>query len=429
MDQKDDALMRLFVEDTREHLAALESALSAMERGQAEANGEPVNNIFRVTHTIKSAAGFLNLKNIHELAQKLEGVLHMVRTGDVAPDARTIPLLRSWFDRLRLLVEAADSSDAENLSAMFDELTALTDAHLSGEQRAQAAAVIPIGLPGGEPLFTEDELSLRQALDGGKHLYLVEYDLIHDVHARNKTPFDIIHTMEASGLIVDCRMELSAVGDLDAPPVNRIPFYVLFASIVEPDIVGYLFALDGSHIHPVEIAAARPATPAPTEPGSPDAPATPDAANAAGAPAEAPQPEPPDVASPAPEPSWPETSTPSDAGTETAFGPWRLAITGQGALLQLAPGQTPDPEQARLALLAALSHGLGVTMVWNDSPAIDLAMVQVVISAARTFAVRGLPLLHRDGPPCALSETALQAGLAPEALAAVGLPPTVLFAS
>lgn len=380
MDQMDDEIMTMFVEDTREHLGDIESALMDMERGGADIDEELVNKVFRAAHSIKGGAGFLNLNNIRDLAHRLEGLLHMIRAREIVPDTRVINRLLAGFDRLLALVEAASTSDQEDITAMLSELSGLTAEHLSSQQLAQAASAIPIALPGGEVVFTEDELSIRQALSGGKNLYLVEYDLIHDVQARGKTPLDIIDTMESSGLIVDCRMDLAGVGDLDAPPVNRIPFYVLFASIVEPDIVSYLFVLDSSRIHGVDVAALS--------------------AKAEG------------------------------AAEETAredFGPWRLEITGDRALLALEPGSPASAAEARSALLACLDRGASVELSWSGAGAVDLALVQVIFSAALTFARRGLGFEYRDGPPEALSRLAGRAGITSAALEDVGLSAAALI--
>jgi two-component system, chemotaxis family, sensor kinase CheA len=382
MDQMDDEIMTLFVEGTRERLGDIETALMDMERGGADIDGELVNKVFRAAHTIKGEAGFLGLGNIRELAHKLESLLHLIRNREVVLDSRLHNRLLAGFDRLRALVETAAASDGEDISPLLDELAGLKDEHLSNEQRVQAASVLPIVGPGGGVLFREDELSLRQAVAGSKNLYLVEYDLIHDVQARGKTPLDVISTMEASGLIVDCRMELAAVGDLDAPAVNRIPFYVLFASIVEPDIVGYLFALDSRHIHPVDLDSLG---------------------------------QPPQV----------EASPDSEA----VFGPWRLACSGGRAILRLAAGGPADAALARQALLAGLDHGAAVEMVWDEPVEPDLRLLQVLASAARTFAGRGLTLTHRDGPPQALSQAAARAGFTPRALDEAGVPASVFFAS
>jgi len=383
MDQMDDEIMTMFVEDSREHLGNIESALMDMERGGADIDEELVNTVFRAAHSIKGGAGFLNLNNIRELSHRLEGLLHMIRSRELVPDTRIINLLLAGFDRLLGLVESAADSDREDISSMLADLSRLTAEHLSPQQLAQAAATVPIALPGGEVVFTEDELSVRQALSGGKNLYVVEYDLIHDVQARGKTPLDIISTMEASGLILDCRMDLASVGDIDAPPSNRIPFYVLFASIVEPDIVGYLFALGGKAIHAVDLSVLS--------------------------------------AAPAPEAA-------AASGQEQVFGPWHLTLTGEGAALTLEAGAAPSAAEARQALLACLERGVPVAVSWAGASSVDLSLLQVMVSAGLSFARRGLGFSHQGGAPEALSRLAERAGITPTTLEAVGLPAETLFA-
>ena len=389
MDQLDDEILSMFIEDSSEHLANIETALMDMERHGADIDEELVNTVFRAAHSIKGGAGFLNLNNIRDLSHKLESLLHLIRSREVVPNTRVINQLLAGFDRLLSLVVAGPASDGQDISQLLDSLSGLTTEHLTTEQRAQATAQTPIRLPGGEVIFEEDELTLRQGTSGGKNLYLVEYDLIHDVQARGKTPLDVINTMESSGLIIDCRMELAAVGDLDAPPVNRIPFYVLYASIVEPDIIGYLFALDVSRTHPAAL-----------DPPPPQA---------------------------APPPASPQASpTPEPAAASVAFGPWQLSLGAQQAVLALRPGETPDAATARQALLKALAHGLPATLDWNAPQSCDLAMLQVLLAAARTFAGQGLSLVQSTGTPDAVAATARRAGITPQALADAGLPGDLL---
>ncbi|KHK01411.1 Hpt domain-containing protein [Desulfovibrio sp. TomC] len=373
MDQMDDEILAMFIEDTREHLANIETALMDMDRLGADIDEELVNTVFRAAHSIKGGAGFLNLNNTRDLSHRLENLLHMIRSREIVPETRIINQLLTGFDRLLALVEAGPASDAEDISELLASLSGIATEHLSTEQRAEAVSIVPVALPGGEVIFELDALTLRQGASGGKNLYLVEYDLIHDVQARGKTPFDVIATMESSGLIVDCRMELAAVGDLDAPPVNRIPFYVLYASIVEPDIIGYLFALDVSRIHPF----------------------------------------------PLPEP--PAAPVPAGVAAAQDFGPWQLSLDLDTASLRLGSGQAPDAGTAREALLAALSQGLPTTIDWGAPPSCDLAMLQVLVAAARTYAARGLDLTHVACSPVVTS-TAARAGITPAALAAAGLP-------
>ena len=109
-----------------------------------------------------------------------------------------------------------------------------------------------------------------------------------------------------------------------------------------------------------------------------------------------------------------------------AFGPWQLSLGAQQAVLALRPGETPDAATAREALLKALSHGLPATLDWNAPQSCDLAMLQVLLAAARTFAGQGLSLVQSTGTPDAVAATARRAGITPQALADAGLPGDLL---
>ncbi len=248
MDSDDDILIA-FIEDAGEHLAGIEANLLDIEQAGADLDMELVNTVFRAAHSIKGGAGFLGLANVQSLGHKLENVLHMMRNGEIVPDKRIVSVLLSGFDRLTVLVMNALESDQEDITADLEALSGLTRDLLPEDRKEQPDTTTAIAFPDGRAAFEPDMLTLENALSGGKYLYLVEYDLIHDVHARGKTPLDLMSNMESTGFIIDCRTDLSTVGDLDSPPSNKIPFYLLFATIVEPDVISYLFALDSSRIH------------------------------------------------------------------------------------------------------------------------------------------------------------------------------------
>lgn len=262
----DDDILACFIEDSREHLTGIEATLMDIEQAGAEADPELINTVFRAAHSIKGGAGFLGLDNVRDLAHKLENVLHMVRSGELAAASHIVSRLLAGFDLLRTLAEEAHAGNSRDISAALADLSELATGHLPPESRGRLAQNLEIPLPGGHMAIPLDRLSLEQAVQGGKYLYLVEYDLIHDVHARDKTPLDVIAAMESGGLILGCQTDLLAVGDLDGPPANAIPFYVLYATIVEPDVAGYLFAIDSSRFHVVDHKALLAGSAAPAAP-------------------------------------------------------------------------------------------------------------------------------------------------------------------
>lgn len=340
----DDEILSSFIEDTREHLAGIEASLMDMEQTDADSYPELVNTVFRAAHSIKGGASFLALDKVRDLAHKLENVLHMMRNGEMMPDQTVISALLGGFDLLRNLVEDVQPSNDQDISAAIAALSDLTTRNLTAEGKELLTQEVSVPLPGGGLPISMDRLSLEQATQGGRYLYLVEYDLIHDVHARGKTPLDIIAVMESSGLIVDCRMDLPSVGDLDAPPVNRVPFYLLYATIVEPDVVGYLFALDASRIRLIDHQAML---------GQKD--------------------------------------------EEPGSAP---GVSAAAATLELGGSLDPDALTGiKQRVLEVLARGENATLDMSRAESPGTAFVQFVCAAVRSFAAKGLSLTLQAAPP------------------------------
>jgi len=387
--EHDDDILQMFIEDARDHLADIETCLMDMERGDAD--DELINKVFRAAHSIKGGAGFLNLENVRDLSHKLENLLHLVRNKELGVTTRLINALLKGFDLLLSLIEQGMDSNGLDISEMMDGLSSLTAENLSSEDQKAIAERVAIRLPGGTPLFVEDLFSLRQSLKGGKLLYLVNYDLIHDVHARGKTPLDVIAAMESSGLIIDCKMDLAAVGDLDAPLTNAIPFYVLFATIVEPDVISYLFALDAERIQLVDVDALTPVS------------------GAAGTVQQASL-EPVEPVEPSPE--W-----------VREFGAVSASGNGSSARLHVSgPVDVEACRNLREALLLCLERGLNAVLDINELEKADACLLQILATAGRGFARRSVRLEHAGPIPKALSDAAMLAGFTTETLAMAGVP-------
>src|SRR3954466_15142643 len=98
----------LFLTESREHIAAVNKALLALEgdAGGADASAA-VGEIFRAVHTIKGMGATMGYAVVAELAHELETVLDGVRRGDVAIDGDVMDVLFRSADVLEQAVEAA----------------------------------------------------------------------------------------------------------------------------------------------------------------------------------------------------------------------------------------------------------------------------------------------------------------------------------
>ncbi|BDV01338.1 hypothetical protein TDMWS_14230 [Thermodesulfomicrobium sp. WS] len=334
----DDETLGMYVEEAMEHLADIENDLLAIEQAGADIDEELVNKVFRAAHSIKGGAGFLGLSKIKDLGHKIENVLDLIRNRELTPTPDVVNIVLLAFDKLRDMIASAATSNDEDIESHIAALTGIVTG--GGKPAVQTAVetLVDIQNPQGRSVFAVSRFDLEQATKGGKNLYLLEFDLIHDIEAKKKTVLDILKNLETTGTIVDVKLDLEAVGDLESGDFsNRIPLYVLFASIIEADIMPALLDLDQRAIHAVDLASA-PAASAPefaqelleVTPPTPEEDRTDDLvkelfsadtlAAAVGAPAPQPGPAPaaptPPRAPEAPKPTAPPKSAPAAAASE-----------------------------------------------------------------------------------------------------------------
>ena len=101
---EDIELMLEFVQESRDMIADLEPTI--IELGQTaqdgEVDGDTINAIFRLFHSMKGSAGFLDLKQVARVAHSAENLLDIIRSGK----ARMEP------DYIDLLCQSCDFSNA-----------------------------------------------------------------------------------------------------------------------------------------------------------------------------------------------------------------------------------------------------------------------------------------------------------------------------
>ena len=250
MDIQNDETLRLYVEESLEHLADIENDLLSIEEAGADIDEDRVNKVFRAAHSIKGGAGFMGLHNIKELSHKMENVLGMIREREMIPNPEIINILLLASDSLRNLLNNVDSSNEIDISDHIKSLAELATNSIIEEDQEDVSNKIDICSPDGEPIFTVSRYYISKAREKGNYIYLVEYDLINDIHQRGRTPLDVLKKMEEGGNIFDSKVDLEAVGRLDSENINnRIPFHMLFATILEPGMVNALFDVDEENIY------------------------------------------------------------------------------------------------------------------------------------------------------------------------------------
>ncbi|MGD9159013.1 MAG: chemotaxis protein CheW [Desulfobacteraceae bacterium] len=251
MSIQDDETLRLYVEESIEHLADIENDLLTIENAGADINEELVNKVFRAAHSIKGGAGFMGLNNIKELSHKMENVLGMIREREMVPNSEIVNILLLASDTLRDLLDNVETSNEMDIDEHVNALIALTT-NIIPEQ--QTAAVqnenIDLVFDDGRMVFTVSGSELTNARNKGQFVYLAEIDLVHNIDKKGYSTNDLVKRLSESGTILHTEVDVQSVGNLDDFSVTaKLPFMVLFGTILEPEMINALFDVDEENIY------------------------------------------------------------------------------------------------------------------------------------------------------------------------------------
>jgi two-component system chemotaxis sensor kinase CheA len=293
----DDELIQDYLAECREHLATIETDMLAIEQNAAEIDEQLVNRVFRAAHSIKGGAGFFDLAKIRELAHKTENALDLIRSRQMVPTPEVVSILLLAFDKLRELIGSHRESNQADISEFVLALTTLSAGSLPEDEKSSLSDQVMVQVPDANKHIQVSAFDLSQARKGGKCVYLIEYDLIHDIERRGQTPWEVFRRLMTVGTILETVFDLDSAGTLDDEPSNKLIVEVLYATVMEPDMLEGLIDVPPERVRLIEkngsasplsapvLAPVLVAAPAPVPPPVEDAPK---ATSSAAAPASVP---------------------------------------------------------------------------------------------------------------------------------------------
>jgi two-component system chemotaxis sensor kinase CheA len=181
---QDPELVADFILESREHLAAIEGQLLALEHDPQ--NAEAINTIFRGFHTIKGLAGFLEFGSIQRFAHEVETLLDLARNSRLPVDSVLIDVILQSADHMTQCLLAVETrtepaSDAAPLVARIVAMIQGDKGEKVKEQKNTTAFTTPPApaaaspTPPAGPAAQEAAAGPRAVkVDTGKLDYLVE---------------------------------------------------------------------------------------------------------------------------------------------------------------------------------------------------------------------------------------------------------------
>ena len=100
---------RIFIEEATDHLGEISRALLALEKEMS--NGEAIDTLFRMAHSIKSMAASLGYDPVADLSHRMEDRMEGVRASGRVADHEELALLFRGLETLETMVSAVAADE------------------------------------------------------------------------------------------------------------------------------------------------------------------------------------------------------------------------------------------------------------------------------------------------------------------------------
>ena len=119
----DPEMLESFVKESRDCLNVAETDLNYLRNGAIDSDPERIERAFRSVHSLKSAAGFLGLDNVAELALRMETLLDHMRAGTIPNDPNTLDLLLEGLTMLDTMLQDPKGASGINTRPFLARLS------------------------------------------------------------------------------------------------------------------------------------------------------------------------------------------------------------------------------------------------------------------------------------------------------------------
>lgn len=214
-----DQFSRLFLQEADEQLDSMEkSVLEMEEKGE---NPGLVDEIFRMAHSLKGAAGSMGYTSIASLTHEMENLLETLREHPGNMNEDIIDLLFVSIDTLKSLKEAIEKGQDSESSITVDHLLQryqeLGMGDSTGKDRGAGSAASGIKL-----YFKSEELNILKETATQSNVFLLSFDILYQEDMQSMVAFLVLNNLKKVG-----RIKRTAPANLDEQEGELPKFLVL----------------------------------------------------------------------------------------------------------------------------------------------------------------------------------------------------------
>lgn len=202
--------LSMFLEESMDNLQVLNESLLELEQNPED--GDKLNEIFRVAHTIKGMAATMGFSEMAELTHKMEDVLSKFREGQLKVTAEVVTVLFRCLDTLELMVNNISEGIEETIdvSDLINELEGIADGNLKKENQSNKAENEEEKVQELEEEINLKEIDLneydmnviKQAKDKNFSAYAIQINLSESTILKSARAFLIFKSLEECGEII-----------------------------------------------------------------------------------------------------------------------------------------------------------------------------------------------------------------------------------
>ncbi len=232
-----------FIEESLEHLKNIEEDIIQIEKG--EADKELINSVFRAVHSVKGGSSFLGLKNIEKLSHKMEDIFNLVRNDNLEFTTSISTKVLTSIDKLKEMLEDSGESDNFDISINIKEMESL----ISGNQDtsdSQEISVQGFGIPVQMSKYKFDGYKKM-----GQKIYLLRMEFSEG--EKYKNILDFLKEVNKTGEIIESSVDIEFVMSGKSFSGDGIPLRVIYASVLEKDLVAFTFEIDNDDLVELKI--------------------------------------------------------------------------------------------------------------------------------------------------------------------------------
>lgn len=212
-----DQYMGIFLDESREHLQALNDNILALE---AEPHNEAVlDEIFRSAHTLKGMSATMGFNIMAELTHEMENILDLLRKNKLDATGDIVDLLFRCVDTLEKLIDNV-ASGGEEQQDIAPLTAALRQAAQGGSAPAQKEPVAPGGPaatpsadPGDKPpaagltaaalaMTDTEQMLVQKAAGEGRHAWAFAVRLQKDCVMKAARAYMVMKAMDELGDVI-----------------------------------------------------------------------------------------------------------------------------------------------------------------------------------------------------------------------------------